>query len=261
MRHHRVFPHAQERAGQLAGALAPRDLSTVLWAYGRLQIYPGVEVMEALILAQRACPCPSTRLRCGPWTCCLDQAWACLDRMARQHTACHSVEGTWQAAACSLAWIQPWPWSDAPVDKLAECVCGGTRLQGVQNIAVACASLLHHPGELLDAIAADVASRPASYECMDYTGIVWAFTAPGPVPRAPIRRASLRGAQRHSMPDIETGSPGSGLALCLQLPGDLQTRLVCAFCHAGWLEKQARLKKWAALRSRHIVGGASVMLP
>ena len=52
-------------------------------------------------------------------------------------------------------------------------------------MAVACAALLHHPGELLDAIAADLARRPSQYDCLDYTGVVWAFTrlgrSPGPL--------------------------------------------------------------------------------
>ena len=52
-------------------------------------------------------------------------------------------------------------------------------------MAVACAALLHHPGELLDAIAADLARRPSQYDCLDYTGVVWALTrlgrSPGPL--------------------------------------------------------------------------------
>ena len=43
----------QARVGELAGSLSARDLSTVLWGYGRLGAYPGVEVMETLISRAR----------------------------------------------------------------------------------------------------------------------------------------------------------------------------------------------------------------
>ena len=36
--------------GELAGELAPHQLSTVLWALGKLQAYPGIEVMETLLM-------------------------------------------------------------------------------------------------------------------------------------------------------------------------------------------------------------------
>ena len=43
----------QARVGELAGELAPHQLSTVLWALGKLQAYPGVEVMETLLMRSR----------------------------------------------------------------------------------------------------------------------------------------------------------------------------------------------------------------
>ena len=39
--------------GELAGELAPHQLSTVLWALGKLQAYPGIEVMETLLMRSR----------------------------------------------------------------------------------------------------------------------------------------------------------------------------------------------------------------
>lgn len=49
-------------------------------------------------------------------------------------------------------------------------------------MAVACATLRHHPGELLEAVAADVAARPSEYERNDWTNIVWALTRLGRSP-------------------------------------------------------------------------------
>ena len=43
----------QARVGELAGELAPHQLSTVLWALGKLQAYPGIEVMETLLMRSR----------------------------------------------------------------------------------------------------------------------------------------------------------------------------------------------------------------
>lgn len=43
----------QARVGELSGLLAPRELSTLLWAYGKLQAYPGVEIMETLVMRAR----------------------------------------------------------------------------------------------------------------------------------------------------------------------------------------------------------------
>lgn len=60
--------------------------------------------------------------------------------------------------------------------------------QGISTIAWACAALLHHPGELLDAIAADVARRPSDYSIADWTNVVWAFTRLG---RSPGRLYAL----------------------------------------------------------------------
>ena len=49
-------------------------------------------------------------------------------------------------------------------------------LQGIASIVQACAALRHHPGELLDAIIADMEARPSEYERDDWTAIVWALT-------------------------------------------------------------------------------------
>jgi hypothetical protein len=49
-------------------------------------------------------------------------------------------------------------------------------------MAVACATLRHHPGELLEAVAADVAARPSQYERDDWTNVVWALTRLGRSP-------------------------------------------------------------------------------
>jgi len=46
-------------------------------------------------------------------------------------------------------------------------------------MAQACAALRHHPGELLNAIIADVEARPSQYERNDWTNIVWALTRLG----------------------------------------------------------------------------------
>ncbi len=43
----------QGRVGELSLTLAPRELSTLLWAYGKLQAYPGVEIMETLVMRAR----------------------------------------------------------------------------------------------------------------------------------------------------------------------------------------------------------------
>ena len=42
--------------------------------------------------------------------------------------------------------------------------------------------MLHHPGELLDAIAADIERRPSDYAKPDWTNIIWAFTRLGRSP-------------------------------------------------------------------------------
>ena len=49
-------------------------------------------------------------------------------------------------------------------------------------MAQACAALRHHPGELLDAVAADVEARPSDYDRDDWTNIVWALTRLGRFP-------------------------------------------------------------------------------
>jgi hypothetical protein len=54
--------------------------------------------------------------------------------------------------------------------------------QSVARTAYACASLLHHPGELLDAIADDMALRTSDYGIYDWTSILWAFTRLGHSP-------------------------------------------------------------------------------
>jgi hypothetical protein len=43
----------QARVGELSAGLEPRDLSTLLWAYGKLQAYPGIEIMETLVMRAR----------------------------------------------------------------------------------------------------------------------------------------------------------------------------------------------------------------
>lgn len=66
----------QARVGELAGSLSARDLSTVLWGYGRLGAYPGVEVMETLISRARlqlADYSPHVRRPCA-----LLAGWCCL---------------------------------------------------------------------------------------------------------------------------------------------------------------------------------------
>lgn len=67
------------------------------------------------------------------------------------------------------------------------CTAAGF-LQGISTIAWACAALLHHPGELLEAIATDVARRPSDYAMPDWTNIIWAFTRLG---RSPGRLYAL----------------------------------------------------------------------
>lgn len=49
-------------------------------------------------------------------------------------------------------------------------------------MAQACAALRHHPGELLDAVAADVAGRPSEYTRNDWTNVIWALTRLGRSP-------------------------------------------------------------------------------
>ena len=49
-------------------------------------------------------------------------------------------------------------------------------------MAQACAALRHHPGELLDAVAADVEARPSDYDRDDWTNIVWSLTRLGRFP-------------------------------------------------------------------------------
>lgn len=55
-------------------------------------------------------------------------------------------------------------------------------MQSVSSILYACATLLHHPGELFDAVAADMAARPSEYALFDWTSILWAFTRLGQPP-------------------------------------------------------------------------------
>ena len=43
----------QARVGELANELAPHQLSSALWALGKLQAYPGIEVMETLVTRSR----------------------------------------------------------------------------------------------------------------------------------------------------------------------------------------------------------------
>ena len=59
---------------------------------------------------------------------------------------------------------------------------GCDALQGVSSMAQACAALRHHPGELLDAVAADVEARPSDYDRDEWTNIVWALTRLGRFP-------------------------------------------------------------------------------
>ena len=44
---------SQARIGELVNELKPRQLSTVLWAMGRMKAYPGIEVMETLVTRAR----------------------------------------------------------------------------------------------------------------------------------------------------------------------------------------------------------------
>ena len=46
----------------------------------------------------------------------------------------------------------------------------------------ACAALRHHPGELLEAVVADVVARPSDYDRDDWTNVVWALTRLGRFP-------------------------------------------------------------------------------
>lgn len=41
--------HLQERIEQLALKLQPVHVTTILWAYARLELHPGIELMEALL--------------------------------------------------------------------------------------------------------------------------------------------------------------------------------------------------------------------
>ena len=48
-----VLCELQARIGELANELAPHQLSTILWALGKLQAYPGIEIMETLVTRSR----------------------------------------------------------------------------------------------------------------------------------------------------------------------------------------------------------------
>jgi hypothetical protein len=48
-----VLCELQARIGELANELAPHQLSTILWALGKMQAYPGIEIMETLVTRSR----------------------------------------------------------------------------------------------------------------------------------------------------------------------------------------------------------------
>jgi hypothetical protein len=123
-------PCAQARAGELAQALQPRGLGAVLWAFGRMRAYPGLEVMETLVLRTRlAAPALEPQaLANAVWAC----AWL------RHHPGDLLADAAADAAARPGAYA---------AHQWTSLLWGLTRLG-------------HAPGELFTALAAQ--ARPAA---------------------------------------------------------------------------------------------------
>ncbi len=161
-------PRAQARAGELAQALQPRGLGAVLWAFGRMRAYPGLEVMETLVLRTRlAAPALEPQaLANAVWAC----AWL------RHHPGDLLAEVSADTAARPGAYAgHQW----------TSLLWGLTRLG-------------HAPGELFTALAAQARAPPRGPRGVARAppgrlpGSLHSPAHPRPHPTKPVRRARRR---------------------------------------------------------------------